>query len=344
MFPVGLGPQRRDRIGGVRASCSPAERGRPGRAEPSATERAGRVRHIPTIPGGPAWLPAERPPSHVGATKPAGASASPRPTPPTSTASPALSEGARAAAPSHWSCRTPVGSVPAQGRLCGAVAWSQRLRLAAAVAAATRAQGGRAAGRQGWSAWPSGTGVRRQPSRPAVPGASAEGQAGAAGAAPGEGRAGPGGGGGGGRRAAGAGTMTLESMMACCLSDEVKESKRINAEIEKQLRRDKRDARRELKLLLLGECGRACGVRGDGARAAGRGRRCRAVHAGGLGPGVRLRLCSPRRGFGPRSRSVLVLSTAASAAWGPAPACVVHWRGPWFSGLVPARIVGCAPA
>uniref|UniRef100_A0A8C0CV61 Guanine nucleotide-binding protein subunit alpha n=1 Tax=Balaenoptera musculus TaxID=9771 RepID=A0A8C0CV61_BALMU len=46
--------------------------------------------------------------------------------------------------------------------------------------------------------------------------------------------------------------MTLESMMACCLSDEVKESKRINAEIEKQLRRDKRDARRELKLLLLG--------------------------------------------------------------------------------------------
>uniref|UniRef100_A0A2I2Z666 Guanine nucleotide-binding protein subunit alpha n=1 Tax=Gorilla gorilla gorilla TaxID=9595 RepID=A0A2I2Z666_GORGO len=35
--------------------------------------------------------------------------------------------------------------------------------------------------------------------------------------------------------------MTLESMMACCLSDKVKESKRIN-----------RDARRELKLLLLG--------------------------------------------------------------------------------------------
>lgn len=54
---------------------------------------------------------------------------------------------------------------------------------------------------------------------------------------------------GGGR---GTATMTLESMMACCLSDEVKESKRINAEIEKQLRRDKRDARRELKLLLLG--------------------------------------------------------------------------------------------
>lgn len=52
--------------------------------------------------------------------------------------------------------------------------------------------------------------------------------------------------------------MTLESMMACCLSDEVKESKRINAEIEKQLRRDKRDARRELKLLLLGEWVWAC--------------------------------------------------------------------------------------
>ncbi|MBN3272537.1 GNAQ protein, partial [Polyodon spathula] len=45
--------------------------------------------------------------------------------------------------------------------------------------------------------------------------------------------------------------MTLESMMACCLSEEAKESKRINAEIDKQLRRDKRDARRELKLLLL---------------------------------------------------------------------------------------------
>uniref|UniRef100_A0A8D0AUJ5 Guanine nucleotide-binding protein subunit alpha n=1 Tax=Sander lucioperca TaxID=283035 RepID=A0A8D0AUJ5_SANLU len=46
--------------------------------------------------------------------------------------------------------------------------------------------------------------------------------------------------------------MTLESMMACCLSEEAKESKRINAEIDKQLRRDKRDSRRELKLLLLG--------------------------------------------------------------------------------------------
>lgn len=46
--------------------------------------------------------------------------------------------------------------------------------------------------------------------------------------------------------------MTLDSMMACCLSEEAKESKRINAEIEKQLKRDKRDARRELKLLLLG--------------------------------------------------------------------------------------------
>lgn len=40
--------------------------------------------------------------------------------------------------------------------------------------------------------------------------------------------------------------------MACCLSEEAKESKRINAEIDKQLRRDRRDARRELKLLLLG--------------------------------------------------------------------------------------------
>ncbi|CAG9822592.1 unnamed protein product, partial [Phaedon cochleariae] len=42
------------------------------------------------------------------------------------------------------------------------------------------------------------------------------------------------------------------STMQCCQSDEAREQKRINAEIEKQLRRDKRDARRELKLLLLG--------------------------------------------------------------------------------------------
>lgn len=43
--------------------------------------------------------------------------------------------------------------------------------------------------------------------------------------------------------------------MACCLSEEAKEQKRINQEIERQLRKDKRDARRELKLLLLGGCG-----------------------------------------------------------------------------------------
>ncbi|KAG7265610.1 hypothetical protein CRUP_015732 [Coryphaenoides rupestris] len=45
--------------------------------------------------------------------------------------------------------------------------------------------------------------------------------------------------------------MTLESILACCLSEEAKEARRINDEIERQLRRDKRDARRELKLLLL---------------------------------------------------------------------------------------------
>lgn len=33
----------------------------------------------------------------------------------------------------------------------------------------------------------------------------------------------------------------------------LQEQKRINQEIERQLRKDKRDARRELKLLLLGE-------------------------------------------------------------------------------------------
>jgi len=37
------------------------------------------------------------------------------------------------------------------------------------------------------------------------------------------------------------------------MSEEAQEQKRINQEIEKQLRKDKRDARRELKLLLLGK-------------------------------------------------------------------------------------------
>ena len=41
--------------------------------------------------------------------------------------------------------------------------------------------------------------------------------------------------------------------MACCMTEEQKEQKRINAEIDRQLKKDKRDARRELKLLLLGE-------------------------------------------------------------------------------------------
>ena len=45
-------------------------------------------------------------------------------------------------------------------------------------------------------------------------------------------------------------------MPGCCLvfkSPEERENIRINAEIERQLRKDKRDARRELKLLLLGK-------------------------------------------------------------------------------------------
>ena len=41
--------------------------------------------------------------------------------------------------------------------------------------------------------------------------------------------------------------------MACCLSEEAREQRRINAEIDRQLQRDKRNARRELKLLLLGK-------------------------------------------------------------------------------------------
>uniref|UniRef100_H3DDD7 Guanine nucleotide-binding protein subunit alpha n=1 Tax=Tetraodon nigroviridis TaxID=99883 RepID=H3DDD7_TETNG len=48
------------------------------------------------------------------------------------------------------------------------------------------------------------------------------------------------------------GRMASDSTLACCLSEEAKESKRINAEIERQLRRDRRAAKRELKLLLLG--------------------------------------------------------------------------------------------
>lgn len=40
--------------------------------------------------------------------------------------------------------------------------------------------------------------------------------------------------------------------MTCCMSEEQKEIRRINAEIEKQLRQDKKNQRRELKLLLLG--------------------------------------------------------------------------------------------
>lgn len=38
----------------------------------------------------------------------------------------------------------------------------------------------------------------------------------------------------------------------CCLSEEAREARRINQEIEKQLKKDKKDSRRELKLLLLG--------------------------------------------------------------------------------------------
>ena len=41
-------------------------------------------------------------------------------------------------------------------------------------------------------------------------------------------------------------------MLDCCLSDYEKEARRINAEIDKQIKKDKKDARKELKLLLLG--------------------------------------------------------------------------------------------
>ena len=45
----------------------------------------------------------------------------------------------------------------------------------------------------------------------------------------------------------------MDSCWNFCYSPEERENKRINAEIERQLRKDKRDARRELKLLLLGK-------------------------------------------------------------------------------------------
>ena len=46
--------------------------------------------------------------------------------------------------------------------------------------------------------------------------------------------------------------------MMCCLSAEAREQKQINREIEKQLRLDKKNQRRELKLLLLGICLSVC--------------------------------------------------------------------------------------
>ena len=47
--------------------------------------------------------------------------------------------------------------------------------------------------------------------------------------------------------------------MACCLSEEAKEQRRINQAIEKELKKDRKMARRELKLLLLGKERRPCG-------------------------------------------------------------------------------------
>jgi transcriptional regulator of acetoin/glycerol metabolism len=40
--------------------------------------------------------------------------------------------------------------------------------------------------------------------------------------------------------------------MSCCMSAEAREQSRINKEIERQIKKDKRDQRKELKLLLLG--------------------------------------------------------------------------------------------
>ncbi|XP_053704440.1 guanine nucleotide-binding protein subunit alpha-11-like isoform X1 [Synchiropus splendidus] len=46
--------------------------------------------------------------------------------------------------------------------------------------------------------------------------------------------------------------MTLSSVGTCCLNPEAKEARRINDEIDRQLRRDKEESRRQYKLLLLG--------------------------------------------------------------------------------------------
>ncbi|XP_037548545.1 guanine nucleotide-binding protein G(q) subunit alpha [Nematolebias whitei] len=46
--------------------------------------------------------------------------------------------------------------------------------------------------------------------------------------------------------------MTLSSVGACCLSPEAKEARRINDEIERQLRKDEKQSHREFKLLMLG--------------------------------------------------------------------------------------------
>ena len=41
--------------------------------------------------------------------------------------------------------------------------------------------------------------------------------------------------------------------MACCLSEEEIEQKRVNKEIERQLRKEKRNGKEDIKLLLLGK-------------------------------------------------------------------------------------------
>ena len=46
----------------------------------------------------------------------------------------------------------------------------------------------------------------------------------------------------------------LKMLANCCKSNEEIEAKKLNEQIERELRRHKKDARRELKLLLLGKC------------------------------------------------------------------------------------------
>lgn len=47
--------------------------------------------------------------------------------------------------------------------------------------------------------------------------------------------------------------MEFEAFCVCCLSEEERHKRRINMQIEEMIRQNKKDTRREMKLLLLGK-------------------------------------------------------------------------------------------